>query len=140
MSSRVKKIRENVENKKKLEAYTLYGSLIGSVIVTVGKLVGMDEDAMIKHFVRFSKDSTLFECKNIREVCEYVIKVLGMDEKYKDNIVLVFDDNNLYTPLVTLEVNGNILPLDRNCIYNGILQHLGEDNIGVEYIFEEEDQ
>lgn len=138
MSNKVKSIRKNVEAKRKLEEYTLYGSLIGSIIVTLGKLVEKNEQEMLEDFAYYSKDEDLFKCKNVREVVEYIKRDYGVIEDYEDALVLVYDENNLYTPAVTLEVNGNILPLDRNGTRLGILSHLGEEGIYVEYIFAED--
>ena len=136
MSNRVKKIQENIENKMKLEQYTLYGSLIGSIIVTIGKCVEMDESEMIKWFAQFSKDEELAKCKNVTEVCDYIIEKFDMPEEYKDNIVFVYDNNNVYTPVVSLCIDNMVLPLDRDGKTLGIISHIGEENIEVEFIYE----
>ena len=134
MSSLVKKIQKNVEANKKLEQYTLYGSLMGSVIVTIGKLVGKKEDDMIKDFARFSKDEELAKSKNILEVVDYVIKDFKMPEEYKKYIVLAYDENGKYTPVVTVvDEEGYVQPLDRDGVYLGIL---AQDDFEMEYIFE----
>ena len=77
MSSLVKKIQKNVEANKKLEQYTLYGSLMGSVIVTIGKLVGKKEDDMIKDFARFSKDEELAKMLSKISTCQKSIKSIS---------------------------------------------------------------
>lgn len=139
MSNQVKKIKENVEANKKLEQYTLYGSLIGSVIVTIGKLVEKKEDDMIKDFARFSKDEELAKSKNILEVCNYIIKDFNMPEEYKKYIVLCYDEAGRYTPIVTLvDDEGYVQPLDRYGNYLGIL---AQDDFEMEhiYIFEGEE-
>lgn len=134
MSNSVKKIQKNVEANKKLEAYTLYGSLIGSIIVTIGKLVGKKEDEMIKDFARFSKDDELAKSKNILEAVDYVIKDFKMPEEFKKYIVLCYDENDKYTPIVTLvDEEGYVQPLDRDGNYLGIL---AQDDFEMEYIFE----
>lgn len=134
MSNSVKKIQKNAETNKKLKTYTLYGSLIGSVIVTIGKLVGKKEDEMIKDFARFSKDDELAKSKNILEVCNYVIKDFNMPEEYKKYIVLCYDEEGRYTPVVTvIDEEGYVQPLDRDGNYLGVL---AQDDFEMEYIFE----
>lgn len=137
MSSKAKKIKENVEADKKLKLYTLYGTLVGSVIVTLGKLVNKTEDEMLKDFAYYSKDEALFKCKNIKEVCEYVKKDYGVPEEYEDNIVLIYDENDRYTPVVTImDEDGIVYPLDREGNAIGVLAHLGSDSVKVEYIYD----
>lgn len=134
MSNLVKKIQRNVEANKKLEAYTLYGSLCGSIIVTIGKLVGKNENDMIKEFARLSEDEEFFKSKNITEAVDYVIKDFKMPEQYRDYIVLCYDKNDRYTPIVTLvDDEGYVQPLDRDGNYLGIL---AQADFEMEYIFE----
>lgn len=134
MSNSVKKIQRNVEANKRLKAYTLYGSLIGSVIVTIGKLVKKTEDEMIEDFARFSKDEELAKSKNIMEVVDYIIKDFKMPEEFKKYIVLCYDEESRYTPVVTLvDDEGYVQPLDKNGTYMGVL---AKDDFEMEYIFE----
>lgn len=134
MSNLVKKIQRNVEANKKLERYTLYGSLIGSIIVTIGKLVGKKEDEMIKDFARFSKDEELAKSKNVTEVVDYIIKDFSMPEVYKKYIVLCYDERGRYTPVITVvDEEGYVQPLDRDGAYLGVL---AQDDFEMEYIFE----
>lgn len=138
MSNKVKKIRENVEANKKFRTYALYGTVIGSCVVTIGKLAQKTEEELIKDFDIFSKNTNpLWNCKTIKEVCDYLIDFYKVDkEAYKDNIILVYDEGNIYTPVVTLEVDDTILPLDPNGMTLGILNHL--DKAVVEYIYDED--
>lgn len=134
MSSRIKKIRENVKAEENLKKYTLYGSVFGSVIVTVGKLSGKTEDELISDFARFSKDENLSLCKNIKEVCDYIIADYKMPEEYKKYIVLCYDEEGRYTPIVTLiDDEGYVQPLDRNGTYMGVLS---TGDFEMEYVFE----
>lgn len=134
MSNLVKKIQRNVEANKKLEHYTLYGSLIGSIVVTIGKLVGKKEDEMIKDFARFSKDEELAKSKNVTEVVDYIIKDFSMPEVYKKYIVLCYDERGRYTPVITVvDEEGYVQPLDRDGVYLGVL---AQDDFEMEYIFE----
>ena len=133
MSNRVNKIREAVESDRKLKEYALYGSLIGSIIATIGKLSGKNENDMISDFARFSKDEELAKSKNVLEVVDYIIKDFNMSEEYKKYIVLCYDENNRYTPIVTLvDDEGYVQPLDRDGNYLGIL---AQDDFEMEYIY-----
>lgn len=136
MSSRVNKIKENAKAEENLKKYTLYGSMIGSVIVTIGKLSGKKENELIDDFARFSKDEKLALCQNIKEVCDYIIADYKMPEDYKKYIVLCYDEKGIYTPIVTLiDDEGYVQPLDRNGTYIGIL---AQDDFEMEYVYDEE--
>lgn len=136
MSNQTKKIRENAKAEENLKKYTLYGSVFGSVIVTVGKLSGKTEDELISDFARFSKDENLALCKNIKEVCDYIIADYKMPEEYKKYIVLCYDEEGKYTPIVTVvDDEGYVQPLDRNGTYIGIL---ATDDFEMEYVYDEE--
>lgn len=136
MSNQTKKIRENAKAEENLKKYTLYGSVFGSVIVTIGKLSGKKEDELISDFARFSKDENLALCKNIKEVCDYIIADYKMPEEYKKYIVLCYDEEGKYTPIVTLvDDEGYVQPLDRNGTYIGIL---ATDDFEMEYVYDEE--
>lgn len=135
MSSAVNKIKKNVTANKRLKSYTLYMSLMGSIIVTVGKLVGKTEDEMIEDFARFSRDKELLKSKNILEAVNYIINDYKMPEEYKKYIVLCYDEEGIYTPIVTLiNPEGYVQPLDREGTYSGILSK----DFEMEYIYEPE--
>lgn len=136
MSSKAKKLESNIENNKKLKLFTLYSTLMGSIIVTMGKLVGKTEEEMLDDFAYYSKDEELFKCKNIKEVCDYVKRDYGVVEEYEKYIVLCYDEANKYTPLCTLvDDEGYVQPLDRDGNYLGVL---AQDDFEMEYIFESE--
>ena len=136
MSNQTKKIRENAKAEENLKKYTLYGSVFGSVIVTVGKLSGKKENELISDFARFSKDENLALCKNIKEVCDYIIADYKMPEEYKKYIVLCYDEEGKYTPIVTIvDDEGYVQPLDRDGAYIGIL---ATDDFEMEYVYDEE--
>lgn len=139
MSSKAKKLEKQIGIYDAIKKYTMYGSVIGSCIVTIGKLAQKTEEDLVKDFDMFSDDTNLlWNCKTIKEVCDYLIDFYKVDkDKYKDNIVLVYDEDNMYTPIVTLEVENNILPLDPNGMTLGVLNHL--DKAIVEYIYDEDE-
>ena len=120
MSSMVKKVQKNVEAKRKLEEYTLYGSLIGSIIVTIGKCVEMDESEMIDWFAKFSKDEELAKCKNVKEVCEYIIDKFNMPDEFRKNIVLVYDENNKKIYESSRITSDYPDPIEVNCNISGL--------------------
>ena len=106
MSSKAKRIEEKAEAYGKMKKYTMYGTVIGSAIVTVGKLAQKTEEDLVKDFDMFSDNTNpLWNCKTIKEVCDYLIKFYDVADDYKNNIILVYDEDNVYTPIVTLEVN-----------------------------------
>ena len=142
MSNKVSKIRENAEADLKLKKYTLYGTLAGSVIVTIGKLCKITEDQMIKDFAKLSNDPEFAKCNNVKEVCDYIINYYKMPEEYKKYIVLVYDEDGFFTPIVTiLDDEGYIQPLDRDGNYMGVLANFGKkESIQFEEIYAEEDQ
>ena len=138
MSNVVKRTQKKVSANKKLKIYTLYGSLIGSIIVTIGKLVGKTEDEMIKDFARFSKDEELFKSKHILDAVNYIIKDFSMPEEFKKYIVLCYDEEGRYTPIITVvDEEGYIQPLDRDGNYLGVL---AQEDFEMEYIFEPENE
>lgn len=136
MSSKAKKIEKQAENYNKMKKYTMYGTVIGSAIVTIGKLAQKTEEDLVKDFDMFSDNTNpLWNCKTIKEVCDYLIKFYDVKDDYKENIVLVYDEDNVYTPIITLEIDDSILPLDPNGMTLGILNHL--DKAVVEYVYYE---
>ena len=139
MSSRAKTLADAAEKYGNYKKYTMYGSVVGSAVVTIGKLASKTEKELLKDFDNFSRDTNpLWDCKTIKEVCDYLIKFYDVKDEYKENIVLVYDEDNVYTPVVTLEVENNILPLDPNGMTLGILNHL--DTATVEFIYKDEDK
>lgn len=139
MSNAVKKISKNAMARQNYKKYVLYGSTAGSCIVTIGKLAGKTENELIAEFDKLKNNDDFSKCNNIQEVCDWLIDYFKVDEQYKNNIVLVYDEDERYTPMVTLEVDGTILPLDPAGTSLGILSMIGvKDNIIYEYVYEEE--
>lgn len=138
MSSAAKKLEKNVENDRKLKLYTLYSTLAGSAIVSIGKLANKTEDFMLVDYGKLSTDEEFAKCKNVQEMCDYLINRYEMADCFKNSLVLVYDEDNLYTPVVSImDEEGYILPLDRNGNYNGILAQFGnKDSIQWENIYE----
>lgn len=138
MSNRVKKISENAKARQNYKKYVLYGSVIGSCLVTIGKLAGKTENELVVEFDKLKNNDDFSKCNNIQEVCDWLFGYFKVDEQYKNNIVLVYDENERYTPMVTLEVDGTILPLDPNGVSLGVISMIGtRDDIVYEYVYEE---
>lgn len=139
MANAVKKIRENMEKSQNLKKYMMYGSLIGSCIVTIGKLAQKSENELIEEFDKLYNDEEFAKCKNVVEVCDYLVTYFKVNKKYLDNVILVYDENNVYTPCVTLELDNTILPLDPYGMGLGILAHLDNESVYYEYVYGEEE-
>lgn len=139
MSNQIKKIEKEMKKTENVKKYELYGSVLGSAITTIGKLSGKTEKEIISEFDKLKNDDLFSQSKNILEACDYLLKYFNTDEKYKDNIILVYDDKNRFTPIVTLEVDSQILGLDPEGTPFGILAHLEDDDVFFEYIYKEDE-
>lgn len=143
MSNRVKKIVKEAQENKNQNVYHMCNCTAGSAICTIGKLAGKKEEEILVSFNEIRKDHSV-KVNTIRELCDYLISYFGMDEKYKENIVLVYDERNIMTPLVTVEYNtpeGNILyPISSDGNYTGILANLDKEWVSFEYIYGDDDE
>lgn len=139
MSSKAKKLEKTTKAEESLKKYEMYGSIAGSAIVSIGKLAKKTEKELLKEFDNLKKDENFFESKNIVDMCEYLFKYFNVDEEYKENVILLFDEREMFTPMVTLLVEGTILPLDPEAkIFNGIFANLDKDYIRYEFVFDDE--
>lgn len=142
MSSKAKKIAKNVKTNKKQNVYEMSSCTAGSAICTIGKLAGKTEQEILDDFNTLRKDFPV-KVNTIREMCDYLIGYFGMDEKYKENIVLVYDERNIMTPLVTVEYHtedGDILcPISSDGTYTGILAYLDNEWATVEHVYDEDE-
>lgn len=139
MSNQVKKIEKEMKKTENVKKYKLYGSVLGSAIATIGKLSGKTEKEIISEFDKLKNDDLFSQSRNILEACDYLLKYFDTNEKYKDNIILVYDEKNRFTPIVTLEVDNQILGLDPEGTPFGILAHLDDDDVFFEYIYKEDE-
>lgn len=138
MSNKIRKIEKSAQENYNFKRYKLYNCLAGSCIVTIGKLAEKNENELIAEFDKLKDDKDFSKCSNIQEVCDWLFSYFKVDEQYKNNIVLVYDENERYTPMVTLEVDGTILPLDPNGVSLGVISMIGaRDDIVYEYVYEE---
>ena len=143
MSNRVKKIVKEAQENKNQNVYHMCNCTAGSAICTIGKLAGKKEEEVLVSFNAIRKDHSV-KVNTIRELCDYLIGYFGMKEEYKENLVLVYDERNIMTPLVTVEYNtpeGNILyPISSDGNYTGILANLDREWVSIEYIYGDDDE
>ena len=143
MSNRVKKIVKEAQENKNQNVYHMCNCTAGSAICTIGKLAGKKEEEILVSFNVLRKDHSI-KVNTIRELHDYLISYFGMKEEYKENIVLVYDERNIMTPLVTVEYNtpeGNILyPISSDGNYTGILANLDKEWVSIEYIYGDDDE
>lgn len=139
MSSKAKKLEKTAKAEESLKKYELYGSIAGSAIVSIGKLAKKTEKELIKEFEILKNDEKFFASKNIVEMCEYLFKYFNVEEIYKDNIILLFDEREILTPMITLFVDNTILPLDpEGKVFNGIFANIDKDYINYEFVFNDQ--
>lgn len=135
MSNKVKTI------KKALAEPEEYRTLVGSIVTTIGIITGKSELQVRKMYNNLKKDKKLLP-DTVAGICNYVWSIFGDDsvKAARSNMVLVYDKLNIRTPLVTLvNEEGNILPLNPNGKYTGILMTAaaGSDYIDVEFLYDE---
>lgn len=139
MSSKAKKIAKEVQTNNKQNVYEMCNCTAGSAICTIGKLAGKTEEEVLDAFNALRKDFPV-KVNTIRELCDYLIGYFGMDEKYKDNLVLFTDDENVWSPVVTiLEETSDgpiVYPLGSDGYYPAILNHMGEERVVMERVYE----
>ena len=143
MSNRVKKIVKEVQENKNQNVYHMCNCTAGSAICTIGKLAGKKEEEILEAFNALRKDFSV-KVNTIRELCDYLIGYFGMKEEYKENLVLVYDERNIMTPLVTVEYNtpeGNIIyPIPSDGTYTGIMNYLDREWVSIEFIYGDDDE
>lgn len=142
MSSKAKKISENLVKAKHLELYT---TLPGSIIASIAMLSGVSIEDQLKYFEVLKEwvNKQAYENKTVTviDVFNHVANDIGkLQKEWRSKYILVFDKNNILTPLVTLiDEEGNILPLTPEGFYYGVMQYAieGRENIGYEFLFNE---
>ena len=139
MSSKANKISKEVEYQEKVKRYYVFGTVAGSAALSIGKLAGKSEKEIIDGFDEIKERFP--NVKNIVEMCDFFIKEYGMDEKFKENLVLFTDDKDQWSPVITiLEETGDgpiIYPLGSDGYYPAIMNHMDEERVTMEYIYED---
>lgn len=142
MSSKAKKISEKLVKAKHLELYT---TLPGSIIASIGMLSGVSIEEQLKYFEVLKEwvNKQVNENKTVTviDIFNHVANDIGkLQKEWRSKYILVFDKNNILTPLVTLiDEEGNILPLTPEGFYYGVMQYAieGRENIDYEFLFDE---
>lgn len=142
MSSKVKQISKKVIKAKHLELYT---TLPGSIIASIAMLSGVPIKDQLKYFEVLKKwvNEQANENKNITviDMFNHVANEIGkLQKEWRSKYILIFDKNNVLTPLVTIvDDGGNPLPLTPEGFYYGVMQYAmeGRDNIDYEFLFDE---
>lgn len=142
MSSKANRIKKNLEYQEKVKRYFILGTVAGSAALSIGKLSGKSEKEIIDGFDEIKERFP--PVKNIVEMCDFFIKEYGMNEEYKDTLILLTDSKNQWTPVVTIIEDTSdgpiIYPLGSDGYYPAIMNHIGEDRVEMEYIYLEEDE
>lgn len=142
MSSKAKKISENLVKAKHLELYT---TLPGSIIASIAMLSGLSIEDQLKYFEVLknwvSKHDDDKETVTVIDIFNHVANEIGkLQKEWRSRYILIFDKNNVLTPLVTItDKDGNILPLTPEGFYYGVMQYAveGRENIDYEFLFDE---
>lgn len=142
MSSKAKKISEELVKAKHLELYT---TLPGSIIASIGMLSGVSVEDQLKYFEVLKKWISKLdndkETVTVIDIFNHVANEIGkLQKEWLSKYILIFDKNNILTPLVTIvDDNGNPLPLTPEGFYYGVMQYAieGRENIDYEFLFDE---
>lgn len=140
MSSRATKISKELVKAKHLELYT---TLPGSIIASIAMLSGVSIEDQLKYFEVLKKwvEKQENETVTIIDIFNHVANEIGkLQKEWRSKYILVFDKNNILTPLVTIvDEEDNILPLTPEGFYYGVMQYAieGRENIDYEFLFDE---
>lgn len=142
MSNRIKHMSKKVIKAKHLELYT---TLPGSIIASIGMLSGVSIEDQLKYFevLKSWVNEQANANKNVTviDIFNHVANEIGkLQKEWRSKYILVFDKNNILTPLVTIvDDDGNPLPLTPEGFYYGVMQYAieGRENIDYEFLFDE---
>lgn len=141
MSSEVTRLKKKLNK----EIDPLYNTLAGSICVTYGILLHHNVKAMREVFKYLKKNYKTLNLNTVMDIVQAVEAYHRWDSHLNElraNIVLVYDDTNVRTPMVTL-VNdeGEVMPLRREGFTEVNILTLAyegdRDWIKVEYLFDE---
>lgn len=142
MSNRISKIKEEVEKHERQVRFDCDNCLIGSVMLSVGKLAGKRDKDIYHDFENILQKLPKQDEWSIYTLCEWFSSFYKLKDKYKQRLVLCYDKQNVYTPLVTILTDDletgepKIWPISSDGTLTGILAH--EDRLEIEYIYGEE--
>lgn len=123
MSSKAKRLVNKALESQKIAKYNAENSLLGSIIITCAKTVGISEKKAIDEYMNKSVNINRYKnkWKCALDIVNYYIKQYKIPEDKKKLIHLVVDNKNVYTPLCTLVYEDRILPISDTGVNNGIL-------------------
>lgn len=142
MSNKIKHMSKKVIKAKHLELYT---TLPGSIIASIGMLSGVSIEEQLKYFEVLKKwvneQANANKTVTVIDIFNHVANGIGkLQKEWRSKYILVFDKNNILTPLVTIvDDDGNPLPLTPEGFYYGVMQYAieGRENIDYEFLFDE---
>lgn len=146
MSSMAKKLQKQVKETAAYSKYCCENSMLGSIIITCCKLAGKKESTAIRKYLEITRnlDDYKDKWKCAMDIIDYFVDFYKV-KKYKDNIIMVVDSKNIFTPLITLVARVDdeeiCLPLSEDGSYNGVLLHASadkDDRFIFERVYEDE--
>lgn len=140
MANRAKRVQKNLENEMLNRQKIIASSLVGSIIIVVEAFKGrpFNIDSLWSIYIALQKDKD-FKPENISDAIDKIAERQNVNRNIlKENLCLVYDDKNLYSPLVCFYVNVDDavmpMPLLPDGSLTGILNHLESDNVQVELL------
>lgn len=139
MSSKSKKLEQNIENHERQVRFDCDNCLIGSVMLSVGKLAGKRDKDIYHDFENILQKLPKQDDWSIYTLCEWFSSFYKLKDKYKQRLVLVYDKQNVLTPLVTIMTDDletgepKIWPIASDGTLTGILAK--PERLGYELIY-----
>ena len=138
MSSKAKKIEEEVNKLRKDIEFSMATTLIGTIILSVGMINNVPIEKLKDYFVAMGKMKEL--PNTIKGLTDFVWRSFGKVENIpiRANLVLLTDKQNIRSPMVGLVHNGEVLPSLPNGMSFGIIGCAREkrDNVEVEWLYD----
>lgn len=122
MSSKAKRAEKSIEEYEKKREWECNLSLIGSIMLTCGKLAGVDAESVYADFANIENKLPKRAEWSIRTLCDWFIEnYYNVSEEQKKYIVVAYDNKGVLTPIVTLMAGEEIYPVRPDGVYHGIL-------------------
>lgn len=141
MSNKVKRIKDDLEEERNKQLFNLQNTFPGSIVVTIGLLSGhTKEDEFLGVFQEFERvvTNTKEEELKIQDLFEIARACWGNPEIDTDDVVLITDPQNVFSPMVTFLVDGVPMILRRDGIPLGVVAEAikgNEERAAVEFLF-----
>lgn len=120
-------MQKQVEQHEKELRYNCNSCLIGSIMLTIGKLAGKRDKDVYKDFENILNKLPKQDEWSIYSLCEYFCSYYRLRDEYKKRLILCYDKQNVMSPLVTLITEDRetgkdkIWPISSDGEYTGIL-------------------